>query len=172
MRLFLAVALIALFGAGCAGRTTITYSMPSPSMEPTIRCAKPTSGCTAAHSDRVVVRRTRQLERGDIVAFHIPAIASERCGATGIYIKRIVGLPGETVRERKGLIYIDGKELRERYVAPGRRDRLFSRAWHVPADSYFVLGDNRSVSCDSRVWGALPAKDVVGKVVEILHRRS
>lgn len=151
---------------------TVTYAMPSSSMEPTIHCAKPAPGCQAVAADRVVVRDPAQgVKRGDVIAFRTPRRAVERCGGSGIYIKRVVGLPGETVGERGGFIYVDRKLLREPYVAPGRRDHEPARTWRVPAGDYFVLGDNRALSCDSRVWGGVPAANVIGKVVKILRYR-
>jgi len=77
-------------------------------------------------------------------------------------IKRVIGLPGETVEVRPdGSVYIDGQYLEEPYLPEDAIGR--TGTWTVPEGQYFVLGDNRSVSYDSRSWGALPRENVVGK---------
>ena len=141
-------------------------------MEPTIHCGKLTPGCLADADDRLVVDTSdEQLERGDIIAFNTPPQAFDQCGSKGIYVKRVVGLPGETVSERAhGFIYLDGKKLAQPYVAAGRRDDGYVGRWHVPEGQYFVLGDNRAFSCDSRRWGSVPTANVIGRVVKIEHK--
>jgi signal peptidase I len=146
------------------------YRIPSSSMEPTLHCARPGFGCEARFSDRViaakVVYRFRAPERGDIVVFKTPPAAAQRCqteqGAT--FVKRLIGLPGETVSERDGVIFIDGRRLAEPYVAPADRDSE-TGVWKVPKGSYFMLGDDRRWSCDSRQWGSVPRHDLIGPVV-------
>jgi signal peptidase I len=83
----------------------------------------------------------------------------------------VVGLPGETVSEGTGgFVHVGGEKLDEPYVAAGRRDDGVGGRWHVPNGQYFVLGDNRAFSCDSRSWGSVPKANVVGRVVKIEHR--
>jgi signal peptidase I len=84
----------------------------------------------------------------------------------GLFVKRVIGLPGETVSERRGRVYVDGKPLKEPYVKFGDTE---TGTWHVPKGRYFFMGDNRPQSCDSREWGSAPRKNVVGKVFEILR---
>jgi signal peptidase I len=146
------------------------YRIPSSAMEPTLHCARPSVGCEAAHADRMVgLSWGAHYGRSDIVFFATPEAAKLRCGSGGTYVKRIIGLPGETVRERvvdgAGFIFIDGKKLDEPYVQPSRRDSGPEKTWQVPQDEYFLLGDNRASSCDSRVFGPVPADRLNAKLV-------
>jgi len=145
------------------------YRIPSSSMEPTLHCAKPGDGCEANYSDRVLACRFCyhfwSPKRGDIVVFKTPKLAAIRCGAGGTYVKRLIGLPGDTWEERNGYVYIDGKKLNEPYIKPGRRDDRTLGPIKIPKGQYFMMGDNRSLSCDSRSWGTVPRKNLIGKVV-------
>ena len=147
------------------------YRIPSASMEPTLHCAEGAAGCTARFSDRVLANRFIYHfvapKRGDIVVFHTPAAARRDCGAGGTFVKRIVGLPGEVWEMRAGYVYIDGVRLRESYITNDHRDGESNPPYRIPKDQYYVMGDNRASSCDSRVWGALPRKDVIGKVFAV-----
>ena len=97
-------------------------------------------------------------ERGDIVVFNTPPRAAEQCPPAGTFVKRIVGLPGERWEQRRGDVYINGRRLEEPYIPRGRNDFEDVRAARIPAGSYFVMGDNRNMSCDSRVWGPVHAR--------------
>jgi signal peptidase I len=141
-------------------------------MEPTLHCAQPANGCEARFSDRVLanrfIYRFREPKRGEIVVFVTPPAARARCGAGGTFVKRLIGLPGERLelRSEKGLshVYIDGKRLDEPYIGANRRDARGPETFNVPEGQYFMMGDNRSQSCDSREWGTVPRKNLIGKV--------
>jgi signal peptidase I len=148
------------------------YRIPSSSMEPTLHCAEPAADCQARFSDRVLANRFlyhfRNPERGDIVVFETPEDAQRECGAGGTFVKRIVGLPGELVTvSNEGLVSINGRPLDElSYVEPGRRGGQSGR-WRVGDNQYFMLGDNRRQSCDSRIWGPLEDDNIIGEVFAI-----
>lgn len=156
------------------------YRIPSSSMEPTLNCAKgPTAlGCLGDSSDRVLACRIcldfGPPSRGDIVVFNTPTEAALKCGEGGTFVKRVIGLPGETVKEDdNGFIWIRKPgaknffKLKEPYLTASRRladSAHFGEVWHVPPNEYFMMGDNRSQSCDSRTWGSVPRNKLIGKV--------
>lgn len=121
---------------------------------------------TLNDGDRIFIwKRVSSLKRGDIVLYFFHLDHSQRL------IKRVVGLPGETIdMDVDGRITINGRPIEEPYVAPNRNEAALSR-WrsmreefkHIGADSYFVMGDNRDASNDSRTWGAVPRSLIYGK---------
>jgi signal peptidase I len=165
------------------------YRIPSSSMEPNLNCAKGPAnpGCLGDSSDRVLACRIcldfgRNPSRGDIVVFNTPKGVADSCGEGGTFVKRVIGLPGDTIKEDdKGFIYIRGPgekkyvKLNEPYIPA--QDRLadsghfgqtfptvHGRPKPIPAGNYFMMGDNRSQSCDSRTWGSVPRNDLIGTV--------
>lgn len=112
-------------------------SSPTASMEETIMVG-----------DRVVMFRLAYLfsepKRGDIVVFEYPDDPSQD------FIKRIIGLPGETIEGKDGVVYINGKALKEDYL-PEEAEGDFG-PYEIPEDSYFMMGDNRNISLDARYW--------------------
>lgn len=157
------------------------YRIPSSSMEPRLDCARPGYGCRGSTDDRVLALRLEydfeSPRRGQIVVFKAPAAASSCAAGDGgsTFVKRLIGLPGERVHEDDhGFISIrrpgskTWEKLNEPYVP--RRERLadrkhFDKTWRVPEGEYFMLGDNRGGSCDSRFWGAVPRANLIGPVV-------
>jgi signal peptidase I len=144
------------------------YRIPSSSMEPTLHCAKPGPDCEASYSDRVLACRFCyhfwSPKRGDIIVFKTPKLADIRCGAGGTFVKRLIGLPGDTWEERDGYVFINGKRLHEPYIKPERRDDRTIALMRIPKGQYFMMGDNRRASCDSRSWGTVPHENLIGKV--------
>ncbi len=94
--------------------------------------------------------------RGDIVVFRFPLDPERR------FIKRIIGLPGDSISVHDGLVWVNGEPLDEPYTSAPPR---YSGEWEMQAGEVFVLGDNRNNSSDSQNWGALPLRDVIGKAV-------
>jgi signal peptidase I len=102
-----------------------------------------------------------KVGRGDTVVFWYP---NDR---TKSYIKRVIGLPGDRVEIDHGQVFLNGRGLDEVYVPPEYRDQLSMETRVVPKGEYFVLGDHRSSSNDSRAWGMVPRQYIYGKAVFI-----
>ena len=99
------------------------------------------------------------IDRGDMVVFWFPL------EPTKSYIKRVIGLPGDTVYIDAGQVYVNGHLLTESYVPEDYRDRVTWEEHHIPPGEYFVLGDHRSSSSDSRTWGFVKRDAIYGKAV-------
>lgn len=130
------------------------FYIPSPSMEPTLY-----------PGDRIIVNRLAYRlgdpQRGDIVVFRYPLDPRRDL------IKRVVAVGGDTVEVRNNILYINGRPQNEtNYLPPGVAYSDFGPV-KVPAGSYFMMGDNRNNSADSRVWGTLDRKFIIGKAVVI-----
>ena len=153
------------------------YTVETSSMEPTIHCSRAAgldAGCLGDLPDDVLVSPIPYLlhepRRGDIVAFSPPFAAVRWCEDTtrrDVYVKRIVGLPGERVEERRGVIFVDGAPIEEPYLRGVRDASSWTRRRVVPDEHLFVLGDERYGSCDSRHFGFVARDDVHGKVVAV-----
>src|SRR5580698_11576283 len=105
------------------------------------------------------IYRFEPIERGDVVVFWYPLDRSKS------FIKRVVGLPGETIEIRGGRLYVNAKELPEPYVPPQYEDLTDFPATVVAEHSYFVMGDHRISSNDSRVFGTVPSHFIYGRAV-------
>ena len=144
-----------------------TFSIPSGSMEPTLQIG-----------DRIVVDKLSYhlhgVGRGDIVVFTTPP--DEHCAGPPVsdLVKRVIGLPGETISLSAGLVYIDGRVLPEPWLpaaartatepGPSMQPYSLHLPYRIPADDVYVMGDNRTFSCDSRYWGPIAKSTIVGKV--------
>lgn len=102
--------------------------------------------------------RFGSIERGDIIVFHYPLNPSED------YIKRVIGLPGDTVRVQNAKVYVNGQQLEEPYISA---PPVYEDQWVVPDEKIFVLGDNRNQSSDSHEWGFVPYGNIVGRAMVI-----
>jgi signal peptidase I len=130
------------------------YDVDGPSMEPRLH-----------NQERIMVDKWSYLlhgpERGDIVVFIAPPAPQD------FYVKRIIGLPGDRITIHDTTVIVDGITLNETYVKPenqGNPEMLHPiENMLVPAGDYFVLGDNRADSSDSRSWGFVPRKNIVGR---------
>lgn len=100
-----------------------------------------------------------QPSRGDVIVFHYPL------DTTQDFIKRVIGLPGDTIRYNNTSIWVDGVLLKEPYISSAENDN--SDSLKVPPNEYFVMGDNRPESDDSRSWGFVPNYDLIGKAVVV-----
>jgi signal peptidase I len=105
------------------------------------------------------VYRFEAIHRGDVVVFWYPLDRSKS------FIKRVIALPGETVTIRQGVVTVNGTVVLEPYVPPQYEDVSDYGPTRVPADSYFVMGDHRISSNDSRVFGAVPSQFIYGRAV-------
>jgi signal peptidase I len=134
-----------------------TFFIPSGSMEPTLQIG-----------DRILVDKLsyhlHSVDRGDIVVFQRPP--DEECGGAPVndLVKRVIGLPGEHIASSGNTVLINGRPLAEPWLPKGTPLGKSISPTVVPANTYFVMGDNRQASCDSRYWGPVPRGLIVGKV--------
>lgn len=101
--------------------------------------------------------RLSEPKRGDIVIFEYPRAPQED------FVKRVIGLPGETVEIQGGSVYINGVPLVEPYIHGQRTLTYHPISLTLGEGEYFVMGDNRAASSDSRTWGALPRPNIIGR---------
>jgi len=117
---------------------------------------------TLQPGERLIVNklayRLGPIKRGDVIVFHYPR------NPNSDYIKRVIGLPGETVRIADGTVYINNEPIKEEYISA---PPTYFGEWTVPEGQVFVLGDNRNQSFDSHSWGFVPQELIVGKAILI-----
>jgi signal peptidase I len=140
-----------------------SFYIPSESMEPTLH------GCSTCEPDRVLVDKLTykftSIGRKDIVVFTKPdnlAVNDKDL------IKRVIGLPGDTVSGTGGAVYVNGEKLSEPYVMASCHGTVDFAAVRVPAGQYFVMGDNRCNSTDSRVFGTIDRSSIVGRAFAVV----
>ncbi|MBS4217593.1 signal peptidase I [Bacillus sp. FJAT-49711] len=119
--------------------------------------------------DRIVVSKTTKIERFDVIVFNAP-------DANKHYIKRVIGLPGDRIKVQDDILYVNGKEIKEPYLIENKKGSPLNKiTWdftlkeitgksNVPKGVYFVMGDNRLYSKDSRSFGFVSAESVIGEV--------
>ena len=137
-----------------------TFYIPSASMTPTLKVG-----------DRIVVDKLAYhfhgVGRGHIIVFNAPAAVANQCATTDkVLVKRVVGLAVESISDRAGKVYLDGRVRHETYLprnAPATYTAPFAPV-HIAKNNYFVMGDNRTGSCDSRYWGTVARSEIIGKV--------
>jgi signal peptidase I len=116
-------------------------------------------------SDRLFINKfvyhVTAIERGDVVVFHYPRDPEKS------YIKRVIGLPGDQIRIDGGRVWVNGRSLREPYVPADYRDTRSMNEITVPPGCYFMMGDHRSISSDSRDFGPVERSLIYGKAVFI-----
>ena len=116
-----------------------------------------------ADQERIFVNKfvyhLSDIQRADVVVFWYPKDRSKS------FIKRVIGLPGEVVEVRQGIVYVDGEPLHENYLLSEYVDYYSYPPVKVGWDSYFVMGDHRNSSNDSRHWGCVPASSIFGKAI-------
>lgn len=140
-----------------------------PSMQPNLQ-----------NNERVVCLKQANIHRGSVVVFDANGVDPQVSVKTE-YVKRVIGLPGDTVEAKNGNLYVNGKKVDQSYISKSERSSgtgtwtlhsisqenswvLHNGAYKVPKGEYFVLGDHRSVSNDSRYWGFVPKSKIVGVV--------
>ena len=140
-----------------------TFWIPSSSMVPTLGVY-----------DRILVQKAfftwPDVREGDIVVFSQPPL--DRCpGPQGDLVKRVIALPGQTIYSSGNSIYVNGRRLAEPYLphddplGPPIPDASRQHPYRVPPGEFYMLGDNRADSCDSRYWGPIKGSSIIGKVV-------
>ena len=161
------VAVLLAFGVRAFGYQT--FWIPSTSMVPTLQ-----------KGDRILVQKAffnwHNLHQGDIVVFARPP--RDNCGgaADSDLVKRIIALPKQTIYSAGNTVYVNGRPLAEPYLpridplGPPIPDASRLHPFRVPAGDFYVLGDNRQISCDSRFWGPIKGSSIVGRAVLLLWR--
>jgi signal peptidase I len=141
-----------------------TFWIPTPSMVPTIGVR-----------DRILVQKVlfswHDVREGDIVVFSRPPL--DQCSGPegGDLVKRVIALPGQTIYSSGNSIYINGRLLAEPYLphddplGPPIPHASSQHPYRVPQGEFYMLGDNRAISCDSRYWGPIKGSSIIGKVL-------
>jgi signal peptidase I len=159
---------LAVAGLVAVGLRTFVFQVfyvPTTSMVPTI-----------VPGDRILVDKfgsaRTKISTGEIIVFHRPPDDTVDPGIADL-VKRVIGLPGQTIWSAHGQVYIDGRVLKEPWLP--RYDPLGPKGitrQKIPPDHYFVMGDNRAISYDSRYFGPISGKLIVGKVIMLLWRHG
>ena len=148
-----------------------TFYIPSSSMVPTLGVY-----------DRILVQKAffnwHDVREGDIVVFSHPPLDDCPGPQNGDLVKRVIALPGQTIYSSGNNIYVNGHLLSEPYLprydplGPPIPDATRQHPYRVPAGDFYVLGDNRAISCDSRYWGPITGSSIVGKAILVWWQNS
>lgn len=141
---------VALLVVGAAGCSMLRVDVVGDAMAPTLN-----DGDSA-----IATRAFDELNRGDIIGFRYPR------DATKSFVQRIIGLPGDAIEMRDGQVWIDGELLDEPYIAPANRSADTWGPMTLESEAYFVMGDNRRDSSDSRSWGSVRRAAIWAKVID------
>jgi signal peptidase I len=166
------IILVALLLAGLARVFVFqTFSIPSSSMVPTLDIG-----------DRILVQKAfftwHDVREGDIVVFSHPPLDHCPGPPASDLVKRVIALPGQTIYSSGNSIYINGRRLAEPYLphydplGPPIPHAGSQHPYRVPPGEFYVMGDNRAISCDSRYWGPIKGPSIVGKVVLMWWRHN
>jgi signal peptidase I len=133
-----------------------TFFIPSGSMEPTLQVG-----------DRIIVSKLSvefgTIHTGDILVFKAPKAVAAVCGDNvADLVKRVIGLPGQTLTSKGNTIYVNGKPLAQPWAHVPTLGKAIGTV-HVTKNHYFMMGDNESDSCDSRYWGTISRSSIIGK---------
>jgi signal peptidase I len=165
------VVLVVVVVAALVIRTFVVqvFRVPSGSMLPTLQLG-----------DRLVVDKipglAHSIHRGDIIVFN--RVPADNDPATPVLVKRVIGLPGETISSKGDTVYINGRAIREPWLAAMNSTAGCSQAafnvptTHITRNHYFVMGDCRGNSDDSRAWGTVPVGNVIGRVFVVIWRHN
>ncbi|MGP0129388.1 MAG: signal peptidase I [cyanobacterium endosymbiont of Rhopalodia musculus] len=147
------IATAAILAFGIRAFVAEARYIPSSSMEPTLQV-----------NDRLIIEKVsyhfQEPKRGDVVVFN-PTKALQEKDFRDAFIKRVIGLPGETIEVKTGKVYVNGQAIKEKYIS---EDPNYDYGpVTVPEREYLVLGDNRNNSYDSHYWGHVPKEKIIGK---------
>jgi signal peptidase I len=164
LALFAMVFVVAIMATSIRAYAVEAFTVPSGSMLPTLQVG-----------DRIIVDKlSSTIRRGDIVVFR--RAPGDHDTQYPVLVKRVIGLPGETISQRGDTIYIDGHPLSQPWLPRPTgicaQPSIPVPTTHIPAEAYFVMGDCRGDSDDSRYWGTVPVTNIIGKVSAVIWRHG
>jgi signal peptidase I len=164
-----ALAVAVALAAGLRAFVFEVFFVPTTSMVPTLDVG-----------DRILVQKAffnwHDVRYGEILVFHAPPREQTECGGPrdSDLVKRVIALPGQTIYSQGNNIFVDGRKLAEPYLphydplGPPIPHASASHPFKVPAGDFWMMGDNRAISCDSRYWGPIKGTSIVGRVIVLI----